>query len=290
MQFYSTTNKNENTSSEANKLPKSDSYNCKCKSVVHRTLKSENYHPITIEVDSNANSYDFLYITEGGGTYKSYNIIQEIKVGCICIINPGEKIEFTPTLGKLTSYFHVSVVCLQYTLFLEKIDLFQKTPIANIGQNVVIENIFTNMMQILKEDKSGAQAVLNTSLLLALSIANYKLLNYHEKEDPTIEKINTAVEILRNETTAKISPEEVAKRIGISYSLFRRIFKENMGISPAQYQMDIRLKRSQELLTTTNYSIALIADKLGFTDTAQFSTFFRKRQNMTPREYRNKFR
>ena len=95
---------------------------------------------------------------------------------------------------------------------------------------------------------------------------------------------------MRNDATAKISPEEVANRIGISYSLFRRIFKENMGTSPAQYQMDIRLKKAQELLTTTNYSIARIAEKLGFTDTAQFSTFFRKRQNMTPREYRNKFR
>ena len=61
-----------------------------------------------------------------------------------------------------------------------------------------------------------------------------------------------------------------------------------MGTSPAQYQMDIRLKKSQELLTTTNYSIAKIAEMLSFSDTAQFSTFFRKRQNMTPREYRNK--
>ena len=60
-----------------------------------------------------------------------------------------------------------------------------------------------------------------------------------------------------------------------------------MGTSPAQYQMDIRLKKAHELLTTTNYSIAKIAENLGFSDTAQFSTFFRKRQNMTPREYRN---
>lgn len=289
MQLYSTTNRNNNTL-ETNKIQKSDDYNCKCKAVVYQTIKSENYYTTTIETNTNINNYDFIYITEGGGIYKSHNITQEIKVGSIAIIKSGEKVEFTPTFGKQTSYFHISVVCLQYTLFLEKIDLFQKSPIVNIGQNVIIENIFNNMMQILKENKNGSQVVLNTSLLLALSIANYKLSNCHEKEDPTIEKINTAVEILRNDTTAKISPEEVAKRIGISYSLFRRIFKENMGISPAQYQMDIRLKKAQELLTTTNFSIARIAEKLGFTDTAQFSTFFRKRQNMTPREYRNKFK
>ena len=266
----------------------SDTYNCKCKSATYKTIKSENYQTITFETDKNTNSYDFLYIAEGGGSYHSSDVSQEIKAGHIAIIKSGEKVEFTPTIGKQTSYFHISVVCVQYTLFLEKIDLFQKSSVANIGQNVVIENIFSNMIQLLKEGKKGAQAVLNTSMLLALSVANYKLLNCHEKADPTTEKINTAVEILRNDTTSKISPEEVAERIGISYSLFRRIFKENMGTSPAQYQMDIRLRRAQELLTTTNYSIAKIGEILGFTDTAQFSTFFRKRQNTTPREYRNK--
>lgn len=287
MQFSNSTN-NKNITLDVNEIKKSDNYNCKCKSVIYKTIKSENYQPITIKTDNNINSYDFLFITEGGGIYKSHNTTQEIKVGSIGLIKSGEKVEFTPTLGKKTSYFHISVVCLQYTLFLEKIDLFQNSSIANIGQNVVIENIFSNMIQIIKENKSGAQAVLNTSLLLALSIANYKLLNCHEKEEPNIEKINTAVEILRHDTTTKISPEEVAERIGISYSLFRRIFKETMGTSPAQYQMDIRLKKAQELLTTTNYSIAKIGMTLGFSDTAQFSTFFRKRQNMTPREYRNK--
>ena len=280
MDFYNTTSIKQNN--------KSDAYDCKCNSVIYKTIKPENYQTITIETKKNANSYDFLYITEGEGIYESNNIQQEIKVGYIAIIKSGEKVKFTPTIGKQTSYYHISVVCMQYTLFLEKIDLFQKSPIANIGQNVIIENIFDNMLHILKENKNGSQAVLNTSLFLALSIANYKLLNYHEKTDPTIEKINTAVEILRHDTTAKISPEEIAKRIGISYSLFRRIFKENMGTSPAQYQMDIRLKKAQELLTTTNYSIAKIAEILGFSDTAQFSTFFRKRQIMTPREYRNK--
>ena len=280
MDFYNTTSINQNN--------KSDTYDCKCNSVIYKTIKPENYQTITIETKKNANSYDFLYITEGEGIYESNNIQQELKVGYIAIIKSGEKVKFTPTIGKQTSYYHISVVCMQYTLFLEKIDLFQKSPIANIGQNVVIENIFDNMLHILKENKNGSQAVLNTYLFLALSIANYKLLNYHEKTDPTIEKINTAVEILRHDTTAKISPEEIAKRIGISYSLFRRIFKENMGTSPAQYQMDIRLKKAQELLTTTNYSIAKIAEILGFSDTAQFSTFFRKRQIMTPREYRNK--
>ena len=289
MQFYNPIGQMGSTL-PTNEITKSDAYNCKCKSVIYKTIKSEDYQTIAFEVSKATNNYDFIYIAEGGGIYHSNNTTQELKVGDIAIIKSTEKVEFTPTIGKQTAYFHISVVCVQYTLFLEKIDLFQNSSIEHIGQNVIIENIFSNMIQLLKENKPGMQAVLNTSMLLALSIANYKLLNCHEKEDPTIEKINTAVEILRNDITSKISPEEVAERIGISYSLFRRIFRENMGTSPAQYQMDIRLRRAQELLTTTNFSIAKIGEILGFSDTAQFSTFFRKRQNTTPREYRNKYK
>jgi transcriptional regulator GlxA family with amidase domain len=179
---------------------------------------------------------------------------------------------------------------LQYTLFLEKVNLFQQEQIVNIGQNVIIEGIFQNLIQVQKDQKKGAQALLATSIFHILSVVNFKILNYNDRENPILLKINEAKEILRNDIEAKISPEEVAERIGISYSLFRRIFKENVGTSPAQYQMDIRLKRAQELLATTNYSIAKIAGLLGFTDTAQFSTFFRKRQNMTPRDYRNKYK
>ena len=202
----------------------------------------------------------------------------------------GQKAVFTPSKNKKTAFFHASVSGLQYTLFLEKLNLFQQEQIVNIGQNVIIEGIFQNLIQVQKDQKKGAQALLATSIFHILSVVNFKILNYNDRENPILLKINEAKEILRNDIEAKISPEEVAERIGISYSLFRRIFKENVGTSPAQYQMDIRLKRAQELLATTNYSIAKIAGILGFTDTAQFSTFFRKRQNMTPRDYRNKYK
>ena len=124
MQFYNPTNQ-IGTILPTNEIAKSDAYNCKCKSATHKTIKSENYQTITFETDKNTNSYSFLYIAEGGGSYHSSNVSQEIKVGHIAIIKSGEKVEFTPTIGKQTSYFHISVVCIQYTLFLEKIDLFQ---------------------------------------------------------------------------------------------------------------------------------------------------------------------
>ena len=46
--------------------------------------------------------------------------------------------------------------------------------------------------------------------------------------------------------------------------------------------------KAEELLTSTIIPITEIAKVLGFSDTAQFSSFFRKRKGMTARDFRNK--
>lgn len=289
MQTYNLSDK-ETSIIDNSKEVQYDTYNCKCHSISLQVAEpiTEKSYIYTSEI-TNSNHYEFLYVVEGEGVCEiSNHKEQTITTGYFAMIKPGQRAVFTPTPNKKSAFYHASVSGLQYTLFLEKVNLFQQEQIVNIGQNVIIEGIFQNLLQVQKEPKKGSQPLLATSIFHILSLVNYKILNYNDRENPILHKINEAKEILRNDIIAKISPEEVAERIGISYSLFRRIFKENVGTSPAQYQMDIRLKRAQELLATTNYSIAKIAELLGFTDTAQFSTFFRKRQSMTPRDYRNK--
>ena len=135
-QNYST--EKEIITSNREEINKSDNYNCKCKSVIYKTVKQDNYKTYTIETAPDTNSYDFLYIADGGGIYKTNNIAQEIKVGCFTIIKPNEKIEFTPSIGKQTSFFHISVSCIQYTLFLEKIGWFSAVGMTNSEMPMIV--------------------------------------------------------------------------------------------------------------------------------------------------------
>ena len=66
------------------------------------------------------------------------------------------------------------------------------------------------------------------------------------------------------------------------------MFKEYTGSSPAQYQAQQRLLRAKELLTTSQLSISEIAYALQFENAGQFSTFFRRRENVTPSEFRER--
>ena len=82
--------------------------------------------------------------------------------------------------------------------------------------------------------------------------------------------------------------EGIAREIGVGCSWFRRVYKEYTRVSPAQYQLQLRLLRAKELLTSSNMNISEIAYALKFENTGQFSTFFKHKEGITPSEFRER--
>jgi len=53
--------------------------------------------------------------------------------------------------------------------------------------------------------------------------------------------IDKARLIFRNNIEGHISPEDVAQELKISYSRFRKIFKEYTGLAPGQFQIQLKI-------------------------------------------------
>ena len=66
-------------------------------------------------------------------------------------------------------------------------------------------------------------------------------------------------------------------------------FKKEIGMSPMEYLIDIRIKESKILLRTTNYSISQVADIVGCTTPTYFSKQFRESTGISPTDYREQF-
>ena len=98
-------------------------------------------------------------------------------------------------------------------------------------------------------------------------------------------QINRA-KILITERFKDIHPKEIAAELHMSYSNFRKIFKEYTGFAPAQYILEIRLTRSKELLANTPIPIKEIAYMMGFENYEYFFTVFKKKNGTTPTAYR----
>ena len=100
------------------------------------------------------------------------------------------------------------------------------------------------------------------------------------------EIIRCGAEYLHKHFGEDVGVEELSAMCNISSVYFRRLFKEQTGMSPTEYRTHLRLMRSAELLRFGTASVSEIADRLGFVDSAYFAKKFKQRYGVTPLTYR----
>ena len=81
--------------------------------------------------------------------------------------------------------------------------------------------------------------------------------------------------------------EELAAKLNISYSWFRKMFKEYTGYSPAKYFQELKLRKAKQMLINTASPVKEICFMLGYTSTEHFSNLFKRNTGFTPLEYRS---
>jgi transcriptional regulator GlxA family with amidase domain len=87
-----------------------------------------------------------------------------------------------------------------------------------------------------------------------------------------------------------LSVPSLADRAAMSERSFARAFLAETGMTPAKYVELVRLDRAKQLLETTNWPRARIADRSGLGSAATLARTFRRRLGTTPEDYRARFR
>lgn len=95
---------------------------------------------------------------------------------------------------------------------------------------------------------------------------------------------------LKDHIAESVNFDSVARQFGMSVRNLSRRFKIATGISPLQYLQKIRMDMVKDLLKTSNLSVSEIMYKVGYQDSAHFSTLFKKYHDTTPRQYRTTVR
>ena len=73
--------------------------------------------------------------------------------------------------------------------------------------------------------------------------------------------LSTAVYILEKEYRKPLSLEALARRVGMSYSAFRRNFQKHTGIAPWNYVRYLRLTNARHRLATSDITLTELADE-----------------------------
>jgi AraC-like DNA-binding protein len=100
--------------------------------------------------------------------------------------------------------------------------------------------------------------------------------------------LERAVEHLRATAPQRTSVSSLASIVGLSPSQLSSLFRERLGVSPLQYQVQLRMTRARQLLDGTDLPIAAVARDTGYDDPMYFSRQFTRIHGLTPSAYRNR--
>ena len=81
----------------------------------------------------------------------------------------------------------------------------------------------------------------------------------------------------------------MAAALYISPNYLSDLFKKHTGMKFSDYLQEVRLDKSREYLTDIHYKISDVSSLVGFSDARYFSQSFRKKYQMTPLEFRNRY-
>lgn len=94
----------------------------------------------------------------------------------------------------------------------------------------------------------------------------------------------------KNYSSDSLSLSSVACAIHVSANYLSSIFSQNVQKTFTEYVTEKRMERARKLLRSTDKSTAAIAREVGYKDAHYFSFVFKKTQDCSPREYRNRHR
>ena len=235
------------------------------------------------------NEYQLVYITKGSGFFASQSRkLQRIDAGTMILLFPGEWHNYYPDKATGWDEYWVGFRGAYIDERMRKRFFSKEEPLLRIGVSATIVGLYEELSRFASEEKSGYQQMISSIVLHILGSVYYKERNNAFSNTYIVDKINEARQLMREKTELPVSPEAIASRLGLGYSWFRRMFKKYTGVSPAQYQLQLKLLRAKELLTSTSLPISEIAYALHFENTGQFSTFFKKKEGLTPSGFRER--
>jgi AraC-like DNA-binding protein len=234
------------------------------------------------------NEYQLLYLTEGEGIFHSTNVREAIiREGDLFLLFPGEWHSYHPHPRTGWKSYWIGFRGRNIDDRVRAGFLSPQKPIYHVGFSDEIVRLYKEAYDTALAEAAYSQqmmaGIVNHLIGLMYSLERNIQLGRNQAH---VDMISRARLRIREALESDLTIQQVAQDLGVSYSNFRKLFKEHTGMSPAIYQQDLRLQRAKELLTTTDLTIKEIAYRLNFESPDYFSYKFKAQTGRRPTELR----
>lgn len=102
------------------------------------------------------------------------------------------------------------------------------------------------------------------------------------------ERLFPAIQYLLEHLTEKIDCKQLAYACSLSSAQFYNLFREEYRMTPLEYRDSLLTNRATVLLQDGAFSVAEVAEILGFESVSYFSRFFKKHRGISPSRVQKK--
>ncbi len=232
--------------------------------------------------------FQLVYITKGKGQFSTKNSQRsEVTEGSILVLFPNEWHTYRPDEATGWESYWVGFEGAFAENLLGGNQDFRANPVINLGYDEELVNLYKKILDVSSSERPGYQQLLSGIVVHLLAYLIYREKDKNWKDKEVLNKIDKARLIIREKIDSPLSPEELATSLNMSYTWFRRMFKQYTGLAPAQYIAQLKIQKAKEILSITNKTVKEIAMELGYESIDYFSTQFKKQTGQTPTQFRS---
>lgn len=252
------------------------------RSVIVSKKNYHGYNPVQFGYEDCAPSHSFgpairdfwllHYVISGTGTFTREGVTHTVKSGEIFVIPPFVQTYYEADKENPWHY--------QWIGF----ESDQPLPEALVKNHIIkfknAGKIFEDMERC-RNMSTGQTAFLSSKIWELMAV----ILEAERDETADNDFVQKAIQCMHSEYMYDISVAGLAKRFNVDRCYFSSLFSENVGISPSQYLINLRLEKAADLLAGHKESVSVVALSVGYSDIYNFSKAFKKKYGVSPKKY-----
>lgn len=99
--------------------------------------------------------------------------------------------------------------------------------------------------------------------------------------------VERAKRLIQEQFTEELSLEKLAAQLFLHPKYLSRLFKKEVGLSPTDYHIRLRIERAQQLLHQPGIKVYEVAEQVGYNSIAHFNRIFKREVGLTPKDFQD---
>lgn len=262
-----------------------------CSNVAPRQRYPPGNHPLTHSFTWNKgrilDGFYIVYISKGEGVFESVPVgVQPVTAGTIFILFPGIWHRYKPSASSGWEEYWVGFKGSYAGDLMSRHFFSPGKPFIHAGFHEELLTLFHELLDKVQHAQIGYHRVIPGICLQMLGLIYVIAMHRQQPENPDEQLISKAKFMLRESLEQQVNMQKLAQELPMGYSKFRKEFKRATGQSPHAYHLALRLDKACELLRSTALTVSEISCHTGFESPFYFSKIFRKKNGMSPTDYR----